>query len=77
MITDDNTDADLVATNYMANATGEIQMSLVDGMYEGEILVRPLQAGLYYLVLENELNGVTSYVNTARAYGKIRVSANA
>lgn len=80
MITDNNTDYDEIAEGFMAQSTGTVNLSLVNGstdIYEGAIEFRPLQPGLFYLVLENELNGAIAYVNTAKGYGKIRVSVNA
>lgn len=77
MITDNNADEDMVAAGYMAESTGVVNLTPVEnseGVFEGSIQFRPLQAGLFYLVLENELNGSIAYVNTAKGYGKIRVN---
>jgi len=77
MITPNNEDEDLVATTYMAEATGTVEMTFnaETQKYEGSILVRPLDAGFFYLVIKNTLNGAESYINTAKSYGKIWVSS--
>ena len=80
MITSDNTDEDEIAEGFMAESTGTVAVTPVAGLentFEGAIQFRPLKPGLFYLVLENELNGSTAYVNTAKGYGKIRVSVEA
>lgn len=77
MITSDNTDEDEIAEGFLAESTGTVALTPVDGLestFEGSIQFRPLKPGLFYLVLENELNGAIAYVNTAKGYGKIRVS---
>lgn len=78
MITPNNEDEDLVASTYMAEDTGIVDMTFnaETGKYEGNIPVRPLDAGFFYLIIKNALNGAESYVNTAKLYGKIWVSSS-
>ena len=80
MITPENDDEDLVATNFIETSRVE-DLSLTEdpehpGEFIGSIPFRPLKAGLFYLILENELNGAIAYNNCARSTGKIRVDSN-
>lgn len=71
MVTDDNSDMDLVAEGYMAETAGEIEF--VNG--KGAIPFHPLAAGFYYFIIKNELNGASILMNSGEQFGTIYVRA--
>ena len=70
-ISADVEDEDPIATENMLQATGEL--TFVNGA--ASIPFKPLTNGRYYLILENQLNGASVFVNSAINYGVIYVEA--
>ena len=79
LITSDTSDEDPVAEDYMLQPNGEVSLTETaagSGVYTGSIEFKPLKAGLFYLVLSNELNGAIAYRNCATTDGKIWVEGD-